>query len=982
MKNTLRIVLAAAVAALTLCVSSCVPSDYERIAEDGATQYRIVRSDTSDVGGAAAAKIRKAIEEAIGSKVEIMSDFEHEKLGTMRIDTEILVGPTNRDESNMHEREFTYYDYAIDFDTTRISITGGSSAALEKAADYFEENFVFKDKGVVALPKGTVTEYFHDYPVKTVTIGGKPIEEYVIISSPNDGRAKDFANSFYSVYGKAPRVEEFSYKEKSDCEIILSSALDPRYQELFASLKDFESMYKVEGTKVYIGTNGSVSDQEAWGMFVGDLFANDFALLSGDIVITDCHRSESLPTAKNAEADEALFADVDVKSAALKDAIMNSENLEIPENAVVYYVSPNGDDSNDGRSPETPWKTLGKVNALDYPGKAYILFERGGLWRGQISAKARKIYSAYGEGAKPMLYGGHEDGAIPEKWTLLEGTDNIWVYKDEMIDSGTLVFNGGEEIAYKEIPSYVDGRFVKRSDHTQEFDIIEALDVDLDFFHKADSVLTNNAYPTSGTAKGELYLRCDRGNPGEVFESIEFVPRRNGFALAGDDVTIDNFTIKYIGAHGIGGGSRNGLTVTNCEIGWIGGGIQSYAANGDTNQTATRYGNGIEIYVSCKDFTVDHCYVYQVYDAGVTHQFKGDAGKIVKQENVVYSNNLIENCVYSIEYFLDASEEPEQSMYNIKIFDNIMRYCGFGWGNQRPNKGSQAHIKGWDHDNPAVGFDIYNNIFDRSTNWMIHCGYDLIESEPKIYGNTFIQYKDGMFGRYMLNPTKVMPYNSYMLADERLLDNTFYFVNESVPRYVGDRGALAVLYNDMRIYEDGEVVELHGERITDAAELARIKDAFAKAEQTAAIFAGLYGDCKDGVVEENGITYEKFETCTTMAELEERTAQSFDEELTAKLMATQVGEGKMLFVEKDAELYRFGGYAGQYGYDSADCEIVECTVDKDGVVSIHAHISFTEGTFKKEFDTLYKCVKDENGEYKFVSAFECPMMLVLIALNS
>ncbi len=978
MKKSIRIALALALTAtVAAAASSCVPAGYEAIAENGETLYRVVRSDETDVGGEAAAAIKRSLELVTDGKVEIMTDFEHEKLGTMRIDTEILVGPTNRDESAAHEREFTYLDYAIDFDTTRISITGGSSAALLKAAEYFEDKFVFEGSGKVALPKGQVVEYYHDYPVDSITINGTPIEEFVIVAAAGDSRAASFARAFNPIYGKAPTVVEPDYKEKVDCEIILSSANDPRYTERFAALKDFESNYTVEGSKIFVGTNGVITDGEAWDIFVADLFGNDFALLSGDIAITDCTKSVAIPTAFSADADEALFSEVDGKASALKDKIMNSENLEIPDNAVVYYVSPSGDDSADGRSPETAWKTLSKVNSLDYPGKAYVLFERGGIWRGQISAKPNKVYSAYGEGAKPALYGGPSDGAVPEKWTLMEGTDNIWIYKDHMIDSGTLVFNGGEQVAYKEIPSYVDGKFVTRADNTVEFDIVKALDVDLDFFHKADSVLTNNAYPTSGTATGEIYLRCDAGNPGEVFDSIEFVPRRNGFAIAGDDVTIDNFTIKYIGAHGIGSGTRKNLVVTNCEIGWIGGGIQSYAANGDTNQRATRFGNGVEIYGGCDNFIVDSCYVYQCYDAGLTHQYKSE--KAVKQENVTYSNNLVENCVYSIEYFLNEFEDPAQSMYNIKMHDNILRFAGFGWGNQRPDKGSQAHIKGWDHDNPAKGFDIYNNIFDRSSNWILHIGYKLPESEPRVYGNTFIQYRDGLLGRYGLIPTKVIPYSAAMLADGRLLENKFYFVNESCPRYAGDRGELAVMYNGMRIYEPGETVELHGNEVTDSAEIAKITEAFDAAVDASALIGGFSGELGEGSIKLGEAQYDAFASCTTMADLENLLAASFDAELVEAFKGRTVESGDLVFTEREGVLYRIGGYAAQYGVDSASCTLGEMTLAEDGVVTISAHITL-EDTAKVEFDTVYMCTKGEDGVYRFVKAFEAPIALAVRAM--
>ncbi len=951
-----------------------------KIVDNGKTEYKIIRSDTSDIGGSAAAKMRSIMEEITDDEVVLSNDFEHEKLGTMRTDFEILAGPTNRDESSMHEREFTYLDYAIDMDTTRLSLTGGSSQALVMAAEYIGENFVDKETKTMAIPKGTVYEYYHDYPIDSFTIGGRNIEDFVFVSAPGDDRARNLSNSLLTLYGKTFRIEQPGYENPSECEIILSSANDKHYG--FSLIDDFAYMYKVEDTTVYIGSYDSANDADAWDMFVSDILG-DIASFEGDIAINDCERTEYYPHAKKLEYTDEVCADVDAKADALKTEIMNSPNLEIPEDAAVYYVSPNGDDSRNGKSPENAWKTLSPVNNINFPEGTYILFERGGIWRGQISAKAGVTYSAYGEGAKPALYGGHEDGAKPEKWTLMEGTDNIWIYADDMIDSGTIIFNHGEKHAYKEIPSYIDRKFVKRSSPEEEFDLLEALDVDLDFFHKADSILVDGKYPRSGEAQGEIYLRCDAGNPGEVFESIEFVPRRNGFAVSGDNVTIDNFTIKYIGAHGVGSGTRKGLTVQNCEFGWIGGGIQSYAANGDTNQRATRFGNAIEIYGGCDGFDVNHCYIWQVYDAGITHQFKSET--FVKQENVSYYSNLVENCVYSIEYFLNASDNPEQSMYNIKMYDNILRYAGFGWGNQRPDKGSQAHIKGWDHDNPAVDFEIYNNIMDRSANWMIHCGYAEKEWEPKIYGNIFIQYYDGLFGRYDVLPTKVIPYDNTMLADERLFDNVFYFIEgDGVPSFVGDRGTLSLRdryeNSGMIAYADDEYIELHGRKLTDEAEIAAINETINKAFEIYAIRAtGPDGSGKNVTLCETPLeTATEVVIYKTMEEFREALSTAFDEELVEKIANEILADGvSKQFFEIDGVLYEHDMYRMDAPF-SIQYTPEAYYVANDGTVQIVFNCTETEFYFEENeevtytFKAVYTCKKGEDGIYRMTGNFTHP----------
>ena len=50
--------------------------------------------------------------------------------------------------------------------------------------------------------------------------------------------------------------------------------------------------------------------------------------------------------------------------------------------AATYYVdATNGNDSSNGLSPETPWKTIAKVNASSFQPGDQILFKRGEDWR-------------------------------------------------------------------------------------------------------------------------------------------------------------------------------------------------------------------------------------------------------------------------------------------------------------------------------------------------------------------------------------------------------------------------------------------------------------------------------------------------------------------------------------------------------------------------------------------------------------------------
>jgi hypothetical protein len=79
--------------------------------------------------------------------------------------------------------------------------------------------------------------------------------------------------------------------------------------------------------------------------------------------------------------------------------------------ADIFYVSPNGNDANDGRSEARPWRTVEKVNATTFTPGDQILFARGGEWRESLKASSSGapgksiFYAAYGKGEKPKFSG-------------------------------------------------------------------------------------------------------------------------------------------------------------------------------------------------------------------------------------------------------------------------------------------------------------------------------------------------------------------------------------------------------------------------------------------------------------------------------------------------------------------------------------------------------------------------------------------------
>lgn len=416
-----------------------------------------------------------------------------------------------------------------------------------------------------------------------------------------------------------------------------------------------------------------------------------------------------------------------------------------------YYVSNDGDDKNAGTTPDAPWRTLDKVNEMAFEPGTTVCFRRGDLWRGQIRAKTGVKYTAYGRGEKPKLYGSPMNGADPTLWEPTDTMD-IWRFKGWHEDIGNIVCDHGKAHGIKAIIRYEKEGSHWNNTTGERFDSWCDLTSDMHFYHDLND--------------GYVYLHSVE-NPGKRFLSIEFSIKRHGFAICGNDVTIDNFCVCYVGSHGVGSGTTSGLTVQNCAFYWIGGSIQAEGIFGRNH--ATRYGNGVEIYGGCDRYTVQNCYFCQIYDAAVTHQFNlteenKKNGDDMSMRHVRYLCNVMEYCNYSIEYFLGRIPDGNPThMEDVLIEDNYMWYAGRGFCSQRPDKTEAAHIKSWNHDNPAKDCMIRHNLMMDSYNMLIHIhadkrtldGYD---GMPLLKDNDFAAREGDCFGNLAFGDTTRVDY--------------------------------------------------------------------------------------------------------------------------------------------------------------------------------------------------------------------------------
>ena len=121
----------------------------------------------------------------------------------------------------------------------------------------------------------------------------------------------------------------------------------------------------------------------------------------------------------------------------------------------------------------------------------------------------------------------------------------------------------------------------------------------------------------------------------------------------------------------------------------------------------------LEFWYRAYDISVKRCWIHQIFDAALTFQGVGDDRP--EFINIDFSDNLIEYCSMNFEFWAGNQGDGFESIIeNIYFAKNIIRFGGYGWGGiQRPDKGDQALILGWNRlYNQMKNFVVTDNILD------------------------------------------------------------------------------------------------------------------------------------------------------------------------------------------------------------------------------------------------------------------------------
>lgn len=520
---------------------------------------------------------------------------------------------------------------------------------------------------------------------------------------------------------------------------------------------------------------------------------------SGDITVIRKEILDELELSKKEEFK--LSGESDAEAETMRQNILNStssysnkkytSNATVRENGKyvtksatytgksVYYVANNasgngsGSSSNNAMSLENFAADL-QTNRANYS-SAIILFKRGETYRLNTDKLAKNgsayayfvapsgteanptIFGAFGSGDKPRFTSSVKDYAKDVIWKEVGGKNaNVWV-----IDAPEFILEGAVD------PAPTNVIF----DNGDTVGLRKGFPVGLDPQNEKLYTLYNQGDFAYDEANKKLYL-YSLYNPNQ-YDSIEISRGIICISLVfgADYFVVDNLNIHGFGRFAIQGPTGNqGLTVTNCEIGFSGG-----VKHQNTVEAVNRYGNAIEFWDGGADFHVNYNWIYQTWDSAITTQ--ANAGR--NHNGMQVKGNLLEYNNADIEIFDSAGSKRD----NTEWTDNIMRFTTLGWGSRNVSRIRNIHgiIRGGVTGATVVSIDWTNNIVDTPgmqiimfNNLTEYTTQTVDGSEKNVYSGIF------NFGK------------SYNSTDESLIGNNTYYINP----YVRARTSMITRYNE------------------------------------------------------------------------------------------------------------------------------------------------------------------------------------------
>ena len=409
-----------------------------------------------------------------------------------------------------------------------------------------------------------------------------------------------------------------------------------------------------------------------------------------------------------------------------------------------YYISVSGCDSNDGLTPETPWKTIQKLNSSVKCGDT-ICFKRGDIFFGQVCAPKGNTsttpttYTSYGEGTKPII--SEYKTARHDAWEAFG--EDIW--RIDLKDVSK--FDGN----VTELDTNVGFMKIDGAIKPWKYFELDKLSNQWDFYND----------------KQYVYVKS-KECPALIAKDIKFACNIICMPFA-DNILVENIIFNGSGAHGISG-TINRATVRNCEFHEFGGSeLTTHFRPG------VRYGNGLECWTDSSDVLVENCKFSNIYDVAITMQGNNVTSGWV---NMTFRNNVIWNCQQGFEIWSEGKLE-NTGFQNCVFEGNVCIDSGYSWGYEvRANKQCSSHLLIYQLECPLCDVTVRNNTFYNARVAPIVKSYgpQQMPADYKIINNLFLiaPNQDVILRVKTTTDEEYQTFYDKIAKDNQIIESDFY----------------------------------------------------------------------------------------------------------------------------------------------------------------------------------------------------------------
>lgn len=320
--------------------------------------------------------------------------------------------------------------------------------------------------------------------------------------------------------------------------------------------------------------------------------------------------------------DFSLSEHVEEVDLTLGDMTASNGQITLKKrDASTYYVdATNGNDTNDGLSADTAWKSLDKVNSVIFQPGDHILFKKGETWTGWLKPQGS------GEAGNPIVIASYGDGE--DKPCLMPGEDRILPYFNVATDVLRNKSYNNAITFYNQ--QYWEVRDLELYDPNYEENRPEAEMWEGGVYRRAINLMAEDAGDLYGFTIDNCTIHGFRG-----------LNSNRGKSSGGIIITIlsdpDDSTKRVpTGIHDI--------TVTNCEMYNLGRSGFNFSSPWTTRRNENSHGDdwgsfdygGYGDWYPCKNIYIAN---------NIIHDIDGDGILIDGCENVLVEHNTVYRCL-------------------------------------------------------------------------------------------------------------------------------------------------------------------------------------------------------------------------------------------------------------------------------------------------------------------------------------------------